>query len=86
MPMKNLYPPPAWDNTPRTNALLMEIQSTPIPFDMAFWRLLELTRNLEVETGMLPPPAKPKPPGKLKRKMVARKETKGATMKLARKS
>ena len=86
--MKNLSTPPAWDDTPRTNALIQEIQSTPIPFEIAFWRLLELTRILEVENIRLKQPKKPKAPlSRLtQKKRVARKMQGQPKAKMARKS
>jgi hypothetical protein len=69
--MKNLSPYPAWHETPRTNALIQEVQSTPIPFDTAFWRLLELTRTLEVENG------KYKQARKAKKKKVVTRASRG---------
>lgn len=49
--MKKLSIPPTWGDTPRTNALIEEVQATPVPFDIAFWQLLELTRVLEFENN-----------------------------------
>ena len=83
--MKNLSTPPAWDDTPRTNALIQEIQSTPIPFEIAFWRLLELTRILEVENIRL---KKSKTPSsrQAKKEVVARKKQGRPKAEMARKS
>jgi hypothetical protein len=51
--MKKISTPKSRDDTPRTNELVREMQSTPIPFQIAYWRLLELTRNLEIENNQL---------------------------------
>jgi hypothetical protein len=77
--MKNISLSPAWDDTPRTNALVQEIQSTPIPFDIGYWRLLELTRLLEFENNKLRKPQKPKGSGgcrprQARKEVVAKKQ------------
>jgi len=39
--------------TPRTNEIVNSIQCESIPFSTAFWRLLELTRELERELQII---------------------------------
>jgi hypothetical protein len=92
--MKNISTPPAWHETPRTNALILEVQSTPIPFEIGFWRLLELTRTLEAESYKLQEskqskqPKNPKIPTSRppKKKVVASKKQGRPKAKMARNS
>ena len=84
--MKNLSSFPAWNETPRTNALVQEIQSTPVPFEIGYWRLLELTRILESENNKLRKPPKPKASRsrQAKKKVVAKKKQGRTKAKMAR--
>jgi hypothetical protein len=51
--MKKTTKPTAASNTLKTDAIIQEVQSSPNSFEAAFWRLLELTRSLEVENNKL---------------------------------
>ena len=75
-------------DTPRTDAIIQEVQSTTHPFDVAFWRLLELTRSLEVENHKLKKRKKPKAPSSPQagKEVVARKNQGRPKTKMARKS
>jgi len=86
--MTKLSTPPAWIHTPRTNAIIQDVQSTNNPFDVAFWRLLELTRILEIENNKLKQSKKPNAQSsrQAKQEVVARKKQGRPKAKMARKS
>lgn len=87
-PMKRTSRPPVYALTPKTNAIVDEVQSTPNSFETAFWRLLELTRSLEVENNKLKRTQKTKAAQsrQAKKTLTAKKQEGRPKVKMARAS